>query len=314
MTSVPLPAELLAPNSSTQAAAVVCFLEGPAVDAAGNVFFSDINGRRILQMDAAGAVMTFRENSGRTNGNTFDAQGRLISCEGAENGPGGRRRVVRTDLSTGKVEVLTERYEGNRYSSPNDVVVDPSGRIWFTDPLYALDRSTMEHKDEAVYRIDPDGAVTRVITQPAIGRPNGLAVTPDGKTLYVVDSDYSRPDGNRKIWAFAIGADGSVSSQRQVYDFGRGRGGDGMRLDMQGNLWIAAGISKPRTANESADVSTGVYVVSPQGMLLGRIPIGEDVITNLAFGGPEKKTLYVTAGKTLFKIQTSVSGYSLYPK
>jgi gluconolactonase len=309
-----LPAELLLPDAKVQVAAGVCFLEGPAVDAAGNVFFSDISGNRILKMDAAGAVTTFRADSGRTNGNTFDAQGRLISCEGAENGPGGRRRVVRTDLKSGEVEVLAERYEGKRYSSPNDVVVDPARRVWFTDPLYAPDRSIMEHPDEAVYRIDTDGKVTRVITQPTIGRPNGLAITPDGKTLYVVDSDYSRPDGNRKIWAFDIAADGSVSGQRTIYDFGRGRGGDGMRLDMQGNLWIAAGISAPRTANESGDVPTGVYVVSPQGRLLGRIPIAEDVITNLAFGGPEKKTLYVTAGKTLFKIRTAVSGYSLYPK
>ena len=86
-----------------------------------------------------------------------------------------------------------------------------------------------------------------------------------------------------------------------------------MRLDTQGNLWVCAGISAPRTANESADVPTGVYVISPEGKLLGRIPISEDVITNLAFGGPDKKTLYVTAGKTLFKIQTAVKGYSLYP-
>lgn len=314
MTNVPLPADLLPPDAKVQVAAGVCFLEGPAVDAAGNVYFSDISGNRILKMDAAGAVTTFRADSGRTNGNTLDAQGRLISCEGSENGPGGRRRVVRTNLATGEVEVLTDRYEGKRYSSPNDVVVDPQGRIWFTDPLYAPDRSIMEHKDEAVYRIDTDGKVTRVITQPVIGRPNGIAVTPDGKTLYVVDSDYSRPDGNRKIWAFDIADNGSVSGQRQVYDFGRGRGGDGMRLDMKGNLWIAAGISRPRTSNESADIPTGVYVISPTGKLLGRIPIAEDVITNLAFGGPEKKTLYVTAGKTLFKIQTAVSGYSLYPK
>ena len=313
MSDIPLPNNLLAPMASLQAASVVCFLEGPAMDAEGNLFFSDINGNRILKMDPQGSVSTFRADSGRTNGNTFDAQGRLISCEGAENGPGGRRRVVRTDMKTGEVAVLTERYEGKRYNSPNDVVVDPRGRIWFTDPLYALDRSIMEHPHEAVYRIDEGGKVQRVITQPAIGRPNGVAISPNGKTLYVVDSDYSRPSGNRKIWAFDIADDGAVSNQRQVYDFGRGRGGDGMRLDAQGNLWIAAGISKPRTANESADVPTGVYVISAEGKLLGRIPIPEDVITNLAFGGPEKKMLYVTAGKTVFKIQSAVAGYSLYP-
>jgi gluconolactonase len=171
----------------------------------------------------------------------------------------------------------------------------------------------MEHKDEAVYRIDASGNVTRVITQPAIGRPNGLAITPDGKTLYLVDSDPSRPDGNRKIWAFDIAPDGSALKQRLVYDFGRGRGGDGMRLDSRGNLWIAAGVSVPRHANETAEVPTGVYVITPEGKLIGRIPIPEDVITNLAFGGPDKKTLYVTAGKTVYKIQTAVAGYSLYP-
>ncbi|HMC09853.1 MAG TPA: SMP-30/gluconolactonase/LRE family protein [Pirellulaceae bacterium] len=313
LTKTPLPNKLLAPEAKVTVAAGICFLEGPAVDSAGNVFFSDIQGSRILKMDSAGIVTTFREDSGRTNGNTFDSQGRLISCEGSENGPGGRRRIVRTDMKTGKIEVLTERYEGKRYNSPNDVVVDPTGRIWFTDPLYAPDRSIMEHEHEAVYRIDTDGKVTRVITQPAIGRPNGLAVTPDGKTLYVIDSNYIRPDVSRRIWAFDILPDGAVAKQRPVYDFGRGRGGDGMRLDSQGNLWVAAGIAAPRTANESADVPTGVYVISPEGKLLGRIPIGEDVITNLAFGGPDKKTLYVTAGKTLFKISTAVAGYSLYP-
>src|SRR5206468_13051772 len=122
-------------------------------------------------MDKSGAVTTFREDSGRTNGNTFDAQGRLISCEGAENGPGGRRRIVRTDMKTGNVEVLTERYEGKRYNSPNDVVVDRGGRSWFTDPLYAPARSFMEHEPEAVYRIDTNGQVTRVCTHPPIGRP-----------------------------------------------------------------------------------------------------------------------------------------------
>jgi gluconolactonase len=229
-------------------------------------------------------------------------------------GPGGRRRVVRTDIATGEMQVLTHRYQNQRYNSPNDVVVDPRGRIWFTDPLYSADRSSMELDHESVYRIDANGEVTRVITQPAIGRPNGLAITPDGKTLYVVDSDPSRPDANRKIWAFDLADDGSASNQRKIYDFGRGRGGDGMRLDTQGNLWIAAGITKPRHANETADVPTGVYVVSPEGKLLGRIPIPEDVITNLAFGGPGKRTLYITAGKTLYSLETAIGGYSLYPR
>jgi gluconolactonase len=307
-----LPVDLIATEARTTVAARTCLLEGPAFDADGTLYFSDIIGNRMYRMAPGGALSVFREDSGRTNGNTFDAQGRLISCEGAEFGPAGRRRVVRTELKTGAIEVLTERFEGKRYNSPNDVVVDGNGRIWFTDPYYSEDRAALEMTDEAVYRIDPDGKVTRVVSQPQIERPNGLAVTPDDRTLYIIDS-HSRMGGNRKVWAFEIARDGSLSGQRLVFDFGRGRGGDGMRLDVRGNLWVAAGILLPRRAAETADVPAGVYVITPGGELLGRVPITEDVCTNLAFGGPERKELYVTSGKTIFKIPVAVSGYALYP-
>jgi gluconolactonase len=309
---LPLPDKLVPPGTQAGAANIVCFLEGPAVDAEGNIYFSDIAGSRILRTTPDGKLSVFREDAGRTNGNTFDAQGRLISCEGAENGPGGRRRIVRTDMKTGKVEVLTDKYEGKRYNSPNDVVVDTKGRVWFTDPLYKPDKSEMEMKDEAVYRIDPDGKVTRMLTQPQIHKPNGIAISPDGKTLYVVDSNPAK-EGNRKIWSFALADDGTLSNQKVVWDFGKARGGDGMRVDTQGNLWICAGISYKRSEFETTDVPPGVYVVTPEGKLLGRIPIVEDLITNLAFGGPDRKTLYVTAGKTLYKIPVNVQGYALYP-
>src|SRR5436190_7467528 len=163
LSMTPLPDELVARDTTATPAAVVCFLEGPAVDAEGNVFFSDIAGNRILKMDAKGAVTTFRADSGRTNGNCFDGQGRLISCEGGEQGPG-RRRIVRTDMKTGEVTVLTDRYDGKRYNSPNDCCVDEKGRIWFTDPRYGS-RDDLEMTHEAVYRIDTDGKVTRVLTQ-----------------------------------------------------------------------------------------------------------------------------------------------------
>jgi gluconolactonase len=309
---VPLPPELVAPDAAPSAAAVVSFLEGPAVDAAGNVFFSDIAANRILKMDTKGKVSVFREDSGRTNGNCFDAQGRLISCEGGEQGPG-RRRIVRTDMKTGEVTVLTEKFDGKRYNSPNDLCVDTKGRIWFTDPRYGADRNDLEMDVEGVYRIDPDGKVTRVLTQKEIHRPNGIAITPDDKTLYVIDS-HPKKDGNRKIWSFTVAEDGSLSRQKLIYDFGKGRGGDGMKLDIKGNLWVAAGINRPRgNPGESLDVPTGVYVISPEGKLLGRIPIAEDLITNLAFGGPERETLYVTAGRTVYRLPVSVSGYALYP-
>jgi gluconolactonase len=312
LTRALLPASLLAPQGATTIAARTCLLEGPAFDADDNLFFSDIFGNRIYRLTPDGSLSIFRADSGRTNGNTFDAAGRLISCEGAEQGPGGRRRVVRTDLKTGVIEVLTDHFEGKRYNSPNDVVVDALGRIWFTDPYYEADRSVLELDQEAVYRIDPEGTVTRVLTQPQIERPNGLAITPDARTLYVIDS-HSRPGGNRKIWSFDVGADGRLGGQRLVFDFGRGRGGDGMRLDEQGHLWVAAGVQFPRHAGETADVPPGVYVFTPAGQLLGRIPIPEDLCTNLAFGGPGRKTLYVTSGKTVYKVPLAVSGYALYP-
>ena len=312
LSKTPLPEGLVPEQTAAAPAAVVCFLEGPAVDAAGNVFFSDIAGDRILKMDPKGMVTTFRADSGRTNGNCFDVEGRLISCEGGEQGPG-RRRIVRTDMKTGAITVLTDRYDGKRYNSPNDCCVDGKGRVWFTDPRYGADRSDLEMDVEAVYRIDKAGQVKRVLTQKEVERPNGIAVSPDDKTLYVIDS-HPREGGNRKVWAFDLAPDGSLSGQRLVYDFGKGRGGDGMRVDMSGNLWVAAGINRPRgNPGESLDVPAGVYVVSPQGKLLGRIPVPEDVITNLAFGGPERKTLYVTAGKTLYRFPVTVSGHAVYP-
>jgi gluconolactonase len=307
-----LPAQLVAEGSNLATATIIAFTEGPAVDADGNVYFSDIWNNRIMKLAADGSQSVFRANSGRTNGNTFDQLGRLISCEGAEMGTGGRRRVVRTDLKTEAVTVLTERYEGIRYNSPNDVVVDGRGRIYFTDPCYG-DRSLMEMEIEGVYRIDQDGSVTRILQQPDLQRPNGIAITPDDRTLYLVDSN-SNAGGNRKIWGFDLSTEGRASNQRLVYDFAPSRGGDGMRLDMEGNLWIAAGINRARREGETTGHPAGVYVISPAGKLLGCIPVPEDLITNLAFGGQDKKTLYVTAGKSLFKIQTSVAGWSVYPK
>lgn len=306
------PGRFVAESASLTSATIIAFTEGPAVDAEGTVFFSDIWNSRIMKLTALGEQSVFRVDSGRTNGNTFDAQGWLISCEGSEMGAGGRRRVVRTDIKTDEMTVLTERYQGARYNSPNDVVVDSQERIYFTDPCYG-DRSIMEMEVEGVYRIEPDGAVTRILQQPAIQRPNGLAITPDDTTLYLVDSN-PNPGGNRKIWAFDLQADGTLTNQRLIFDFSPGRGGDGMRLDVEGNLWIAGGINRVRREGETTDNPAGVCIVSPAGKLLGHIPVPEDLVTNLAFGGPDKKTLYITAGKTLYRIQTRVAGWSIYPK
>lgn len=307
---LPLP-EGVDPTGPTTATSLA-FTEGPAVDGEGNVFFSDILNNRIMRLATDGTCEVFRQPSGRTNGQTFDAAGRLYHCEGAEFGPGGGRRVTRTDLSSGEYEVLTERYDGVRYNAPNDICIDGRGRAYFTDPCYG-DRSQMEMEIEGVYRIDTDGTVTRIIQQPDIERPNGIAVTQDSRTLYLVDSCPTM-GGNRKIWGFDLDEGGNPSNQRVVFDFAPGRGGDGMRLDVEGNLYVAAGIAQPRGEHETADVPPGIYVISPEGQLKSRIPIGEDVLTNLAFGGPDGKTLYITAGKTLFTTRVAIAGQVAYPK
>jgi len=309
--TAPLPEGLVEPGSKVSSATFIAFTEGPAADADGNVYFSDIINNRIMKLAADGKLSVFRADSGRTNGNMFDSEGRLVSCEGSEMGQGGRRRIVRTDMKTGKITVLTERYEGKRYNSPNDLAIDSQGRIYFTDPCYG-DRSIMEMDIEGVYRIDTSGRVSRVLEQPAIQRPNGIAITPDDKRLYLVDSN-PNPGGNRKIWAFDIERDGRLTNQKMIYDFAPGRGGDGMRLDVQGNLWIAAGISLVRREGETTDNPPGVYVITPSARLLGRIPVPEDLITNLTFAGPDKKTLYITAGKSLYRIKVNVSGWSIFP-
>ena len=308
---LPLPAGIVAPGARVETATFVAFLEGPAADAEGHVYFSDIRNNRIMRLSPDGTLGVFREDSGRTNGNVFDLEGRLISCEGAEFGGGGRWRMVRTDMKTGKITVFTERYEGKRYNSPNDVTIDSKGRIWFTDPRYG-DRSDMEMEIEGVYRINPDGKVTRVLAQPQIGRPNGIAITPDAGTLYVIDSN-PVVGGNRKLWSFAVEPDGGLTNPRVVFDFAPGRGGDGMELDREGNLYVCAGIITPRGPHETDQWSPGVYVISPVGKLLGRIPIPEDLITNCCFGGPDWKTLYITAGKTLYSIRVNTPGYHAYP-
>ena len=310
--SVSLPKDILESDALPMPAASVAFLEGPAAAADGTVFFSDIANNRILRHDPAReSTSVFRQPSGRANGLLFDPQGRLLACEGNEWGDDdGHRRVTRTDLSTGRVEVLTDRFEGLRYNAPNDIAAASNGLLFFTDPCYH-DRRRMQMEHESVYRIDPDGKVVRLISQPEIERPNGIALSPDEKTLYVVDS-CSVPGGNRKIWAFDLSDDGEVSGQRVVFDFAPGRGGDGMAVDQQGTLYVAAGIYRPRGPHETADVPPGIWIITPQGELRGRIPIPEDVLTNVTFGGDDLRTLYITAGKTLFCVRVTVPGWVVH--
>jgi gluconolactonase len=308
--SVQLPADLAARDVAS--ATIVAFTEGPAATADGTVYFSDIANNRIMKFNSvSGTTSVFREPSGRANGLLFDPQGRLLACEGNEFGDNdGNRRITRTNLATGEVEVLTDSFEGKKYNAPNDIAACSNGQIFFTDPCYG-DRSTMELDHDSVYRIDVDGSVSRVITQPEIQRPNGIAISPDEKTLYLVDS-CPVVGGNRKIWKFDLSPAGEVSNQQVVIDFAPGRGGDGMAVAQNGDLYIAAGIARPRGPHESTIVPPGIWIVTPDGEVKGRIPIPEDVLTNVTFGGDDLQTLFIAAGKTLFSIRVETPGFVVH--
>ena len=286
----------------TQAAQATPFTEGP-VYREGHLYFTDTSNGRILRVrvDRQAALPLpleiSREPSGRANGLEFDAAGRLLACEG------GGRRVTRTE-SSGALTVLAEKYAGKRLNSPNDLTVDAKGRIYFTDPRYG-NRDGLELDKESVYRIDPSGKLVRIIAD--VERPNGIAVSPDQQTLYVVDNNPSR-GGARKVYAYALRPDGSVGARRVLHDFGTGRGGDGMCLDSDGNAYITGGLNGGFSPEQDSSVKAGVYIVSPQGKALGFIPVPEDSVTNCTFGGPELKTLYITAGTALWRIDLNAQG------
>jgi len=282
-------------------ATTVAFTEGPASDRDGNIYFTEIINQRIMKLGTDGVLSTYREHSNVANGLLIDPQGRLIACEGAEfERPGvkvtGKPQVTRTDLKSGKMEVLADRYEGKALVGPNDVTIDGKGRLYFTDL-----------PGGAVYRIDAPGKIARILAAPDIQRPNGIQVSPDDRTLYLIEANQAA-GGARMIRAYDLQADGTVRNMRVHYNFYPGRSADGMSIDTQGNLYASAGMNQLRGSSETLDNKTGVYVISPQGKLLKFIPIPEDFITNNAFGGPDMKTLYITAGKTLYKVRTDIAG------
>lgn len=290
----------------------MAFTEGPTVDADGNVYFTETVNARIMKYSPADKKTTiFRENSNRANGLLFDDKGRLIACEAsdaAKNEP----RVTRTDMKTGRVEVIAPGYEGKKFNAPNDVTMDGKGRLYFTDPVPdstspVASSGVGKIGIPGVYRIDPDGKVTRILAGPDIEWPNGIAISPDDKTLYLVEANKVEK-GTRAIRAYDLSAEGTVSNMRIHYNFYPGRSTDGMTIDTQGNLYAAAGLQRLRGTQETLDTKAGIYVISPQGKLLSFTPIPEDTITNCTFGGPDNKTLYVTAGKTLFQIRFAIEG------
>jgi gluconolactonase len=268
------------------------FTEGGALDADGSILFSDI-GNRILKYDPkTGRTTVFREPSGRANGMVFDSRGRLIVAEGANTG--GQRRVSITGRD-GTIRTLADNYDNKRFNSPNDVAVDRAGRVYVSDPRY-VGNEPRELDSEGVYLIGIQGDVIPLLTTAL--KPNGLALSPDEKTLYISDSGSRR----RALIAADRGPDGKVSAARVIHDFGRGGGIDGMTVTTDGRI-VAASAFEGKPA---------VLILSSTGRILANIPVPE-APANVEFGGDDRKTLYICAGKSLYRIETTMTGHHLWP-
>jgi len=301
LTSIALLAASPAAPQQAEIATAVAFTEGPVVDRDGNVYFTELVFQRIMKLTPQGVLTVFRDESNNANGMLIDPQERLIACEGAESRRMGvlqrfKPQVTRTDLRSGRIEVLADNYQGKPFVGPNDVTIDSKGRLYFTDLTGG-----------AVYRIDGPGQIARILATPEIQRPNGIQISPDDRTLYLIEANQAQ-GGARMIRAYDLRPDGTVTNMRVHYSFYPGRSADGMSIDVEGNLYASAGMGQLRGSSETLDTKTGIHVISPRGALLKFIPIAEDYITNNAFGGPDMKTLYVTAGKTLYRLRTDVAG------
>ena len=299
--------------------------EGVAVAHDGQVYFSDItfshqvrNARgeahagHIWRYDpTTGRTTVFRSPSGKSNGIKFDAAGDMIVCEGADYGG---RRVTRTKMKTGLSYVLAGLFEGQAFNSPNDLSLDERGRIYFTDPRY-LGREPLEQPVMAVYRIDTDGSIKRIITDAS--KPNGVCVSPDQKTLYIGVNDngatafdrLAGPDGKlppltpgrMALLAYDLHADGTAKFRQTLVDFAPQHGPDGLTCDADGNLYVAV----------RDETRPGIRVYSPTGEELAYLKT--ELPTNVAFArGDSSHLLYLTAGSSLYRIATTRRGY--HPK
>jgi len=280
------------------------FTEGPAADRAGNLLFTNVPVSKILKWDPARRQLTTHAtDSHETNGLAFDPRGRLLACEG------GGQRVTRTDPRTKQREVLADAFDGKPLAKPNDICLDGAGRIYFTSRS-AVDDPPGENP-KGVYRIDPDGSLERLLAWPDVHMPNGIVTSPDDKTLYVIEA-HPGADRHRDIRAYDLADDGSISHGRVLIDFYPGRSGDGMCIDAEGNLYVAAGLHATRKTSETLDTKPGIHVVSPQGKLLAFRQTPVDTVTNCTFGGDDLRTLYVTCGNLLLGIKTAIPGKPSY--
>jgi gluconolactonase len=247
------------------------FTEGPVWSRDGYLLFSDVPGGKILKHVPDGDTGVYREASNGAAGNAFDAQGRLYTCETHT------RRVTRTDKK-GRIEVLADKWDGKRLNAPNDIVVSKSDHVYFTDPAFGKQADTRELDFYGVYHITPKGQLS-VIAKPA-GRPNGITLSPNGRILYVANSD------ERNIRAYDVDREGAVSNERVAVSNIDGVP-DGIRTDEKGNLYVAA---------------KGIAVYSPDGKLLSTIPVAETP-SNCTFGDPDLQTLYITARTSVYRVR-----------
>ena len=275
--------------------------EGPLWHKDGYLTFVDLGGSRLLRWDTNGTVSTVRENTGEGNGCTFDRQGRLLMCEGADH-----RRVTIMD-SSGSVTTIAERWEGKRFHKPNDVICRSDGTIYFSDPHLRLPLEQREYGFGGLFRISPDGQVH--LATDGCEYPNGLALSPDESVLYVAisrldegcfgEEERGEVCNHRKVRAFDVAADGSLSNNRVLCDMSSAEPGvpDGMKVDTLGRIFCTG--------------SGGVWVIEPDGNCLGIIR-GPEVPRNLAFGGPDFCTLYTTPGDSLYSLRVKTPGIAPY--
>ncbi len=297
--------------------------EGVASAPDGTIYFSDITFSHLCR-DEHGAIEAgniwkfdpkkktatiFRSPSGMSNGLKFDAAGNLLAAEGADHGG---RRVTRTNMKTGRTHVIAGLFEGRKFNSPNDITIDEQGRIYFSDPRY-LGHESIDQPLQAVYRIDTDGSIHRIVTD--AGKPNGVCVSPDQKSLYVVSNDNGSAGieqlpadlpthkGRMALLAYDLSPEGTATFRKVLVDYAPQDGPDGLTADAEGNLYVAVrDVTRP-----------GICVYSPDGKELAYIET--EVPTNVGFGrGAESRTLYITAGKSLYRIRVNKEGYHLPSK
>lgn len=265
------------------------FTEGPAAHPDGSVYFTDLPSETIHVWTPDGQVKLLRDKTGRANGLAFDAGGRLVACE-MNHG-----RVTATG-SDGVAAVLVSMFQGKPFNQTNDLVIDPRGGIYFSDPYYGPERSLPQDR-MAVYYLKPGSDAAERVVDKGPAKPNGVLLSPDAKTLYVIDSE------NPTLWCFHIGEEGSLTPAGDMGKFaelqlpeGKKSGGDGGAVDSQGNLYIATEL--------------GIQILSSEGKHLGTITVPQQP-ANCAFFGPELRSLFITARTGIYKVDLQIPGVRL---